>query len=156
MRVLSLIIFAVMTVPALAFGWGHYENTRFGYAIDIPPNFEGGRQSGNEDGQMFRWMARAQLLTVWGGNAPGGFEQETAAMLAKASADGWNISYQATTPTWAHFKAQRGERMLHQRMIALCDGQYAAFLFDFAMQEVANVEPVIERLERSLRGERSC
>lgn len=157
MRLLLTLLLALLTLPALAFGWGHYENARFGYAIDVPPQFEGLGESDNGDGQIFRWMARAQLLTVWGGNALEGFEAETAAMLSTAADDGWNISYQATTPTWAHFTAERGERRLHQRMIALCGGtQYAAFMLGYAMQEVAEVALVIERLERSLVAMGEC
>jgi hypothetical protein len=151
MRFLSPLFLALMTLPVLAFGWGHYQNARFGYAIEVPQQFMGAGESDNGDGQIFRYAARAQVLTVWGGQAIEGFEAETAAMLEAAAEDGWTVSYQATTPTWAHFKAQRGERRLHQRMIALCGGtQYAAFALEYAMQEVADVEMVIERLERSL------
>lgn len=157
MRMIAPLFLVLMTLPVLAFGWEHYENARFGYAVDIPPQFEGLGESDNGDGQMFRYMARAQLLTVWGGEARGGFAAEVAAMQAAATEGGWNISYQATTPTWAHFKAQRGERRLHQRMIALCGGtRYAAFALQYAMQEVAEVEMVIERMEGSLRGTGEC
>ena len=73
-----LIILALLTTPAFAQGWERYDNARYGYSIDIPPEFAGNGESDNGDGQGFQNMASAQDLVVWGGTIMGDFEAEVA------------------------------------------------------------------------------
>lgn len=151
---LILLILALLTTPAFAQGWERYDNARFGYAIDIPPGFAGDGESDNGDGQSFYDATGAKGLLVWGGNLMGDFEGEVASAIEYAQAeDGWNITYQATTPRWASFSGLKGLRILYHRMILLCDGSsYAAFRADYSVTESAEMEPVIEKLVLSLRG----
>jgi len=155
MRAVALILFALLTTPALAQGWQTYGNARFGYLIDIPPAFSGLGESDNGDGQAFAADGKPIDLLVWGGYTLEGFDAETAQRMRWDEDEAWNITYQATTPGWASWSAIKGSRILYQRMVLLCDGSsYAAFRAEYSVTDSADMDPVIERLVRSLRG--SC
>lgn len=154
MRTVLLILFALLTTPALAQGWQTYDNARFGYSIDIPPAFSGQGESDNGDGQAFAAEGKPIDLLVWGGYALEGFDAEIAQRMVWDTEEAWNITYQATTPRWASWSAIKGFRIVYQRMVLLCDGSsYAAFRAEYSVTDSAEMDPVIERLVRSLRGE---
>lgn len=153
MRTALALVLLFLAAPAWAQYWTPYENARFGYEIDAPPGFEGNGESANGDGQIFFHPGAAQSLTVWGGHFFEGFESEAAAALDAARTDNWAIQSQSSTPHWAEFAAQRDDRMLRQRMIALCDGDsYAAFRFEFNKGDLAALEPVLAGLQRSFKA----
>lgn len=152
MRALICFLLIVLAAPVPASDWGQYDNARFGYTVDVPPGFEWGQEADNGDGRAFR--GGATKLLVWGGNiVEGSFESAVAAAKEYAAADGWGISYEAVTPSWASFSGAQGKRILYQRMIALCDGAYAAFRLEYSAVDLGTMEPVVERLVRSLKGE---
>lgn len=151
MRALLLSILIALASPALAEEWRSYENARFGYAIDVPPSFEWSREADNGDGRDFR--DGATKLAVWGGNiTEGDFERAVTAARDFVSAEGWGISYEATTPSWASYSGSQAKRILYQRMIALCDGRYAAFRLEYSAIDIGRLEPVVDRLVQSLKG----
>jgi hypothetical protein len=156
MRTFVLMFVSLLATPALAQGWGHYDNARFGYSIDIPPGFVGEGESDNGDGQGFYKADGAQGLSLWGGNLPYDFEAEVSEAMDYAIAEnGWNITYQASTPRWASFSGIKGFRILYQRMVLLCDSSYAAFRVEYSVADSAEMDPVVERLVQSL-GSTSC
>ena len=112
MRALLVLALMLIASPALAQFWGHHENARFGYAIDVPPDFVGQGESDNGDGQAFLRLGAEQVLTVWGGHLLDTFEEEAAERIASASAENWGVSYQASTPQWAMFSGQRDHRIV--------------------------------------------
>lgn len=137
--------------PALADDWGRYENARFGYVIDVPPGFAQGAESANGDGRSFR--DGASKLAVWGGNViESDFEAEVAAAVRFAEADGWALTYQSVTPSWASFSGTQGKRVLYQRMVTGCSWQYAAFRLEYSAVDMGKLDPVVSRLARSLKG----
>ncbi len=151
MRILICFLAIMLAAPAFATDWGQYDNARFGYSVDVPPGFEWGKQADNGDGRTFR--SGATKLLVWGGNiTEDSFEGEVASARGFAESDGWGISYEATTPSWASFSGAQGKRILYQRMIALCDGAYAAFRLEYSAVDLGQMEPVVERLVQSLKG----
>jgi hypothetical protein len=154
MRILALILLTLFATPALAKGWDHYDNARFGYGVDVPAGFEWGGESQNGDGQSFYRPRGAQGLLVWGGNMQGDFESEvTTAMDYAVAENGWNISYQAVTPRWASFSGVKGQRILYQRMVLLCDGtSYAAFRAEYSAADLTDMNPVVEHMVQSLRS----
>ena len=150
---LILIILALMTMPALAQGWDSYANARFGYTIDIPPGFSGSGESDNGDGQAFAAQGKPTDLLVWGGNLLEDFESEVAQRMQWDQDEAWNITYQATTPRWASWSAIKGFRIVYRRMVLLCDGtSYAAFRAEYSVTDSAEMDPVVEKLVQSLRG----
>jgi hypothetical protein len=150
---LIFILIALFATPAFAQDWQQYDNARFGYSIDVPPGFSGQGESENGDGQAFAADGKPIDLLVWGGQALEGFEAEVAQRMAWDEDEAWNITYQATTPRWASWSAIKGFRILYQRMVLLCDGtSYAAFRVEYSVTDSAEMDPVVERLVRSLRG----
>lgn len=153
MRFALLALLTLLATPAFAQGWDHYDNSRYGYGVDIPPGYVGGGESDNGDGQVFGREASAQTLIVWGGLLVEEFETEVGQRMAWTTEEGWNIAYQATTPRWASYSAVQGSRILYQRMILLCDGgSYAAFRAEYSTRDAGDMDAVIEKLAQSLRG----
>lgn len=155
MRVLILLILTALAAPALAAGWEVYGNARFGYSIEVPPGFDWGKEADNGDGRSFR--DGATKLFVWGGNiTEDSFEGAVATAQAFSSGDGWTITYEAVTPSWASFSGTQGKRILYQRMMRLCDAQYAAFRLEHSAADIGKLEPVVSRLVQTLKPAAGC
>ena len=151
MRALICFMLIALAAPALAAGWESYGNSRFGYSIEVPPGFEWGKEADNGDGRSFR--SGATKLLVWGGNiTEDSFESAVAAAKELAIGDGWGITYEAVTPSWASFSGTQGQRVLYQRMVVLCGGQYAAFRLEYSAVDMARLDSVVSRLVQSLKG----
>lgn len=150
--VLVAIVLTLISPAALAQQWDFYSNARFGYVVEVPPDFQGRGESDNGDGQAFSG-AGARTLTVWGGHLLGDFEAEVNARMGFAEGDGWAISYQATTPQWASFSGVMGGKIFYTRMIQLCDRQsYAAWTLQYSNRQAADMKPVVERLVGSFHA----
>lgn len=150
-RLLALLVLILVAAPALAAGWDRYENARFGYVIDVPPDFTGNGESANGDGQGFQNLSRGQGLVVWGGHALDGFEGEVAAGLELLVQDGWNPGQQTVTPSWASVSAVKGQRIRHLRMIALCGDSFAGYALDYMATDATAMAPLLVRMDRSLQ-----
>jgi hypothetical protein len=151
MRALICFMLIALAAPALAADWEPYGNARFGYSIEVPPGFAWGQEADNADGRSFR--DGATKLLVWGGNiTEDSFESAVNAAKGYSAGEGWNITYEAVTPSWASYSGMQGNRILYQRMIALCDGQYAAFRLEYSTIDMGALEPVVNRLVQTLQG----
>jgi hypothetical protein len=156
---LLLALLMLLPVPAMAAGWGHYTNARYGYAVDVPPAFIAQGESQNGDGQVFK--TPTATLTVYGGNIlDSGFESEVVQRERYAEQDGWAITYQMSTPQKASFSGKHGARILYARMIPLCGGeQFAIFELEYSSVDLSKFDPIVDRLVASLkatRGSGSC
>ncbi|MBN9310594.1 hypothetical protein [Devosia sp.] len=150
MRALLALLLVLVLTPALADDWRRYDNARFGYSIEVPPGFAVGREADNGDGREFR--DGATKLAAWGGTIfEDSFEAAVAAAMASAEGDGWTLTYRSVTPSWASFSGMQGKRVLYQRMVAGCDGQYAAFRLQYSAADITRLDPVVNRLVRSLK-----
>ncbi|UYN99505.1 MAG: hypothetical protein KIT02_16620 [Devosia sp.] len=152
-HITAVCLFALAALPVQAQFWTSYTNARFGYALDIPPGYEGQGESDNGDGQLFYLPNRQHELRVWGGWSTvtaDNFEGEVANRLSQDLIEGWLLSYQASTPQWATWSATRGRFIMYQRMITLCDGDsYAAFRAVYPAQDLSDMHETIEGLVRS-------
>jgi hypothetical protein len=148
----TLVAFSIS--PALAADWGHYENARFGYEIAVPPNFNGSGEADNGDGQLFTSGDGTQILRVYGGNIlEDDFELEVGRATEYLDGEGWAISYQRTTPSWASYSGSRQGFVMYVRTIALCEGtQFATFEYQYPQSAMKAADPVVEKLVRSLRA----
>lgn len=154
MNRLLLLIPLLFAGPVLAADWTAYDNSRFGYAIDVPPDFSrDGVEPANGDGASFTSVDGTQSLAVWGGNiVEGSFESSVHAAIGFAKVDGWAISYERVTPSWASFSGWRNGIVLYARSIPLCgDAQYASFWLEYPQRDIATIEPAVDRLVRSLQ-----
>lgn len=153
MRFVLALLLSLLALPALAQGWGHYDNARFAYGVDIPPGFVGQGESANGDGQAFVLAGKPIDLRVWGGMLLGGLDAEVAARMAEDADAGWGLTYQAVTPRWASWSGMSGGRIIYKRMVALCDGEsFAAFSAEYSIADRVMMDAAMERMAGSLRG----
>lgn len=152
MRIVVLLIALLFPSAAFAQYWDHYANDRFGYAIDIPPDFVGNGENDSRDGQSFYNLEAEQGLSVWSGPLQTGFEAEAAERISLETGQNWQLIEQATTPTWARFSAQRDHRIFSFYMIPLCDGAtFAAFRAEYNIRDRVKFDPIMEGLVRSFQ-----
>ena len=154
MRTILIALLTLIITPVLAADWGSYVNARFGYAVAVPPEFSGGGEADNGDGQVFTSRDGTQTLRVYGGNVmEQDFEIEVGRAAEYLDGEGWDISYQRTTPSWASYSGSRQGFVLYVRTIALCGGtQFATFAYRYPKTAIRDADPVVERLVGSLKG----
>jgi hypothetical protein len=154
MRTLVLALLSLLTAPAFAQDWSHYANPRFGFSLDIPPGFELASEADNGDGATFYSEDGAMDLAVWGANLLEDFETEARQAQDFATGEGYNLTYQATTPQWTSFSGIAAGKIMYQRMELLCDGtSWAAFRVEYGKRDVGEMNDVVERLVQSLKGD---
>jgi hypothetical protein len=150
-----VVAFLMLGSPAFAAEWGHYENARFGYVIDIPPGFESQHEAANGDGQVFS-TPTAELRVYGGYILEGDFEDEIKALQQTAVEAGWTITYQAATPRWASYSGTQGSRIFYARAIALCDNAVAEFSLTYGKADLEAFDQIVERLVTSLKPAGDC
>lgn len=154
--ILALCLSLLLVLPSTAQGWGSYDNGRFSFSIAVPPDFEAQGESANGDGQRFVQRGRPSTLTAWGGWITGvqsDFSSLVDWSMKIDAKDGWAITYQASTPSWASWSGSKGGRILYQRMIQLCGGDsYTAFRMEYSQADRGTIDPIIERLVPSLKS----
>lgn len=150
MRLILLLLAFLVASPAYGQYWDYYENARFGYGIDVPPDYVGNGESDNGDGQMFYNLEAEQGLTVWGGQMAGSLQAEATLVAETLAGQGWTITENASTPQWSMLAAMRDHRVLVQRSILLCDGaSYAAFRAEFNIRDQNAMSGVLQGVSRS-------
>ena len=107
MRMIVLLIFALLTLPAFAQGWERYDNVPFGYSVDIPPDFFVQSESEADDGRTYAARGKPSYLIIWGGYLMGDFDSDVARRMAWDEDEAWTITDQTTTPRWAIWSATR-------------------------------------------------
>jgi len=154
MKRLTALFFVVFATSALAAEWTRYENSRFGYVVDVPPGFAGEGEAQNGDGQIFRSAEGTQLLRVYGGHImEENFEASVQTAMGYAAEAGWSLSYERVTPSWASYSGTRNGQILYARAIPLCDGtQYATFEYEYPEAEINATHDLVERLVASLKA----
>jgi len=150
----ALLALALLISPA-AGGWGHYDNARFGFSIDVPPGFQVQGESANGDGNSFT-TPTAELRAFAGNIVVGDFETEAGYERAAASDEGFAITYQVTTPQKASFSGKKGARIVYARLVAICGDQFMGFVLEYSAADMAKFNPVIDRLVSSLAGPKNC
>ncbi|MEP9387170.1 hypothetical protein [Mesorhizobium sp. KR9-304] len=137
--------------------WRRYGNARFGYWIDIPPGFSAITEAENGDGGTSKSEDGKVDLSVWGSHiTEGDFAAEIWNRIELSNANGWKITYQKKTDEWASWSGTKGNRIMYQRAIALCDSQAAFFLLEYDHAEVAALDPMVERLVESFKSGEDC
>jgi hypothetical protein len=154
--VLALLLILSAAVQSLAVDWLIYGNARFGYRMEVPPGLEWGREADNGDGISLR--AGTTRLAIYGAYDVGAdFEAMARAARDALTADGWALSYEAVTPSWASFSGTMGARILYKRLTRLCESTaYAGFDLVYSRVDRAEVDPAVDRMVRSLRPDPAC
>ena len=87
----------LMISPALGDEWQRYENTAYGYSIDIPPGLIWRGESYEGDGQDF--TTPTLTLSLQGKRMPDGFEAAIRDWREWETRVGWTFTYGMTTPS---------------------------------------------------------
>lgn len=154
MRAIFAALFLLLAAPALADDWQRYENTTYGYTLDIPPGLLWRGEGGNGDGQAF--TTPTVTLMVQGLPAPAGFEAAIRKWRDWESRMGWNLVFEMTTPSAASASARRSGWLMEMRAITICGDAVALLQIEYGTVEAVTMKPTIERLARSLRATRRC
>jgi hypothetical protein len=149
-----VLLLALAASPALADDWQRYENQLYGYAVDIPPGLLWRGEGGNGDGQDFTTPTLTLILR--GKLTPEGFETAIREWREWESQMGWNLMYETVTPTRASFSARRSGWLMEMRALALCSDAMVKLQVEYGTADAAAMQPVIERLARSLSSTRRC
>lgn len=156
--VLALLLFAS---PALAAGWDHYVNVRFGASLDIPPGFVNDvGEPENGDGLTFHDVARGAQLQVWGSNlALGSFAEESQQRVAWEEEQGFTITYRrsanldAASPgkSWFAYSGVHDGLIAYAKALASCGGdQMVMFRIEYPEARKAEFDAIVSRLSKSL------
>lgn len=146
----------LLALPALAANWGHYENGRFGFVIDVPPGFVARGESANGDGNRFT-TPTAELRAFAGYLVEESFEHEAAVGRQVWTEDGYKLTYQVTTPSFAVISGRKGARVLYERLVAICGGTtFMGFSLEYSVADLNAFKPVIDRLTSSLKPPATC
>ncbi|MEQ1943521.1 hypothetical protein ABMA32_13990 [Mesorhizobium sp. VNQ89] len=137
--------------------WTLYGNPRFGFWIDIPPGFSGIVESTNGDGGIAKSADGNAELSIWGSHlTEGNFKSEVRERIELTRSYGWNVTYEKRDETWASWSGTKGDRVMYERAIAICDSGSAFFLLEYDTADIAEFGPVIDHLLKSFKPGTTC
>jgi hypothetical protein len=144
---------AMIWSGASADGWGRYDNSRFAYAIDIPPGFSGVSEADNSDGGVSTSADGSAELRAWGAYlVDRNFKSDVADRVQSDSSEGWNISYDRRTANSASWSGSRGDRVFYARAMRGCDDAAIYFRLEYDRSQLKAYDPIVGRLVKSLHG----
>lgn len=152
MRTAIVVCLVLFAGSASAADWSRYEDTRFGFTLEVPPDLGAGEAT--EAGRIYSSADATEVLTVDGGTVlPGTFNSEWEATQASYADAGWTVTYKAEPPNWTSFTGERDGQSLYVKMLPLCGGtkQFARFALEYPTADGAALAPTIERLAASLQ-----
>jgi hypothetical protein len=140
--------------PALSDEWRRYENTTYGFAVDIPPGLQWRGESGDGNGQDF--TSPTVTLSLVAEPSSDGFEAAVREWEAWEAGQGWNVVSRMITPTRASVSARRAGWLMEMRGLSLCGDAAVTLQLEYASADVAAMQPIVERLGSSLAVTRRC
>nr|WP_237352011.1 hypothetical protein [Rhizobium sp. ACO-34A] len=134
-----------------------YENSRFGFTIDLPLDFktilipETGDKIGLESADG------SAGLSVWGNYIQEiGFKAESGLGRDLQIEEGWKFTYEKRGPSWASFSGIREERILYMRQIALCDDAMGNLTIEYPASQQQRYDRLVEHLVKALKAPSNC
>ncbi len=144
----------LMISPALGDEWQRYENTAYGYSIDIPPGLIWRGESYEGDGQDF--TTPTLTLSLQGKRMPDGFEAAIRDWREWETRMGWTFTYGMTTPSAAAASGKRPNWLLEMRAISICNDALAIMQLEYGIGDAGRMNKTIERLASSFKATRRC
>lgn len=150
----------VLVTSAVAAEWRTYRHPELGYQLDLPGDFAAQRDGA--DPATLRLVRNDAVLTVFDGeNVNRWSASRFADFVAKADRIR-QVTYRRTGSTWfvlsGYYQregAERDDLIFYTKFMLSADGtDFAAFEISYPRADKRDLDPVIERLERSFRGPR--
>ncbi|TAZ83277.1 hypothetical protein ELH72_08380 [Rhizobium ruizarguesonis] len=155
--IVILFSYALPSTAVDAAEFRSYENSRFGYMIDLPSDFKTVLTPDNGDGVGLESRDGSAKLSVWGNYlTEGGFRQESDQRKEFETNDGWKFTYEKRGTSCASSSGVKGDRIIYMRQIALCDDAMGNFTIEYPTAEQKRFGPIIDRLVKSLKTSKHC
>jgi hypothetical protein len=152
-----VLIACVVATPALAQDWRPYANARFGYVVDLPADFTVTGKADNGDGMTLASKDSKAALRVFGANRMAeDFAAEIKGRVAMDSKDGWAISYDKPSKSWASYSGSRKDRILYTRAIALCHDAVGYVTIEYPKAQLQQYDGVVAHLVKTLVAPPRC
>ena len=154
MRGVLAALLVVFTAPVLAAGiWRPYENSRLGYALDLPASFT--IEVVSDDHLLLK--EGTTTLELFGLDTGALSFDDAVALSVRSTVDeGFAMSGQRIAPDWARYEAEQGERRLAVGLIALCGHALAGYELRYMQADGPVLIPVVKQLDGSLRRTGKC
>jgi hypothetical protein len=142
---------------ASAADWWPYDNSRFGYSIELPPGFGLTVLANHGDGLAMTAADKSAKLLVFATHGPNSnFTSEAKIRLVLARQAGWQVSFSKLTAQGFSFTGVQRDRIVYGRGVALCNGASAFFQMEYAKADMQRYDAVVMRLARSLKATEKC
>lgn len=161
MKRLMLTALAFLATPAFAEDWTTYDNSRFGFSVQVPATgWEAQPDPDNGDGRTWYSTDRRSVIKAWGSNVLSDFKTESAERVAAEKDKGWNITADMGwnmdlaegLEGWHVLSASVDGRMIQQKAIVTCQGTISIFVrLENFESDFANFLPVTDTLINSLK-----
>jgi hypothetical protein len=143
--------------PLMAADWWPYQNPRFGYSIELPPEFGLSSPTDHLDGLTLAPADQSAKLMVFASHRfRNDFGSEARIRLVAAKQDGWQVSFSKMSAQTFSYTGMRGNRIVYGRGVALCGGGAAFFQMDYAKADMQRYDAVLMRLARRLHPTEKC
>ncbi|WP_337267613.1 hypothetical protein [Oryzifoliimicrobium ureilyticus] len=161
LRFAFLLLVSSVVPAAAAPAFKHYQNERFGFSVDIPADYKIVVDPANGDGLALASPDGSANLTVSAGHIfvtdeAQTFPQEVASSHEFWTKKGWKITYKKLGASWANYSGRKGDRILYARVIAYCGDLEGTFELDYPAAQQKRYEPIIARLNRTLKAPKQC
>lgn len=152
-----LVLLCLVAAPAVAEDWRPYANARFGYVLDLPADFAVTSEADNGDGMALASKDGKAELRVFGANRmEDDFPAEIKSRVAMDKQDGWTISYDKPSTSWASYSGSRKDRILYVRAIALCHDAVGYVTLEYPKAQLKQYDPVVAHLVKTLSAPPRC
>lgn len=96
-------------------------------------------------------------LAVWGAYImQDNFKQESDSRHTYYVHDGWKLSYEKHSATWASFSGSLKDRILYVRHIVLCDDAIGMFSIEYPKAEQKRYGEIVDGLVKSFKSGGKC
>ena len=150
---LGIVTAILVAIPAIAQEWQQFGSKRFGFVFDIPPSYELSERYEDGGGAMFL-NPDGDLIVVWGIDMQrGDFLPHIREWIERDRGEGWDVTYERVTSGWAAYSGVREGMIRYVKGITVCEGRAAFFLLDYPLENKREYDPIVVRMEKTLRRE---
>lgn len=134
-----------------------YANTRYGYSLEIPPNFTLAAEADSGDGATFRSEEdKAEILVFATTFGDGTFKQEIEGRAKGEKDDGWTLTYEKIGKDAASYSGTRNGAIVYTRALPLCAGSAMIFRMEYPQAKRKAFDAKVEEMVKSFKHADGC